>query len=259
MGVDTACKNCVFAEWKGYTQTGCELGIIKNARRAGVEVKECYDEEKEFYVISNRLCSFCRPVEWAQRRGLEKGFYAAAKSEINLRFSAVVVVDKEDNIKDIKKTVNSLEKQSLKPQTVVVIIHRNHPTVKIEKLNEFMMKKRFNYWKVQGLLDNSKINRLAVDMVLSFKVQPYASVFRAGNHITKKFFETISKNVNEKFFQFAMITNEEDKKDPETLHGLVIPYPVWMNYRTISKLEEKLKEDKCQEIFQVKKIIKTFQ
>ena len=45
----TSCKDCVFAEYSDDTQTGCEAKRLQL-----LETVECYDNEKEFFVVGNK-------------------------------------------------------------------------------------------------------------------------------------------------------------------------------------------------------------
>ena len=56
--IETSCKNCVFARWKGRRQTGCEANRLSHFTPI-----EAYDEEKEFYVIPT-ICTYYRPPIW---------------------------------------------------------------------------------------------------------------------------------------------------------------------------------------------------
>lgn len=60
--LQTSCKTCLFATYKGGTQTGCKAGRIKKYRDQGL-VLEAYDNDREFYVI-NTLCNQLRTPEW---------------------------------------------------------------------------------------------------------------------------------------------------------------------------------------------------
>ena len=54
--MNTSCKNCHYAIYEGITQIGCKLNRIDKWQQQ-TEVLEAYDEEKEFYVIKDRVCN----------------------------------------------------------------------------------------------------------------------------------------------------------------------------------------------------------
>jgi hypothetical protein len=58
----TSCKDCVFAQYDGNTQTGCAADRLDLFRDQGYII-EAYDEEKEFYVI-DCFCNYYRTPKW---------------------------------------------------------------------------------------------------------------------------------------------------------------------------------------------------
>jgi hypothetical protein len=58
--VNTSCRNCCFAVYKGDTQLGCLQDRID---KFGDSVTGAYDNAKEFYVI-NRFCNYYRDRAW---------------------------------------------------------------------------------------------------------------------------------------------------------------------------------------------------
>ena len=63
---NTSCKDCVFAEYEEVTQTGCRMNMIKKYSN-NENIIECYDEEKEFFVIKARICPYMRTKLWKDR------------------------------------------------------------------------------------------------------------------------------------------------------------------------------------------------
>lgn len=54
----TNCKDCVFAQYEGVTQTDCELGrLAKFDSRKNGKVIEAYDNDREFFILDDIKCN----------------------------------------------------------------------------------------------------------------------------------------------------------------------------------------------------------
>ena len=257
---DTCCKLCVFAEYVDITQVGCAVNMLDNAREAGLTVLECYDQEKEFNVISNRQCMMYRPREWANKQAGKDGRLSEiAKKELSILFKAVVLMEDNTSLEEVTLSIEALKNQKVKPNLVVIILPVKND-IEPEVIKDIMMTSGFNYWEVRKLIDDRE-GRKAIDLFLHFKTHSYTACFRAGKDISLNFFSDIGNEVNLKFFQFGMLTNESDKEGKEPIHGIVFPHVVWANYgNSIVDLEKCLKDDLCQDkIYQIQQVVKDFQ
>lgn len=81
---ETACKNCLFAEYEGDTQTGCAAGRIKKYQDNHMVI-EAYDNEKEFFVIKG-ICNLVRQDSWNDG----KADVSKALEEIKPKFSIII-------------------------------------------------------------------------------------------------------------------------------------------------------------------------
>ena len=218
---NTSCKACVFAEYEDLTQTGCNRGMIDKYRDAEVKILEAYDEDREFYVISNRLCPYYRTKAWANRIG-EEDFDVISermlKFETQLSFHVMVFM--QDDLDALTQTIVSLAEQKMHPMQVTVIRPRTslvEPGVVTDMLNQD--ENTPFKWRLENLWTDVP-DRMAIHMVQKVAKTQYYVVAHAGHEFDKDFFSSINAAVIENILQFAMIEPEGGGD------GTVIPLPV---------------------------------
>ncbi len=251
---DTVCQTCVFRNGTN----GCFFGIIDNAKAAGLEVVECWNEQGEFNVIAGAQCMYHRTKGWKKKKSVDKTSSLAklAASEIAIRFTAIIVCDDTSTLDDIKSSIDSLAEQKHRPD-YVIIVREWRNKVEPKDLIGYMKDKKFNEWKIESLVDAARIGRKAVEPVLRFKARPYFATFRAGRTIHKDFFDILNRKITKEFFVFTIINNGIDDID-----GVVVPNVIYQYFsNSFFKLEEYIeKEDeKCPGILNIQTVDPTFQ
>lgn len=257
---DTICKECIFAKYDNFSQTGCEFNIIDNARAAGVQVLGCYDTEKEFFVLKDRQCMLRRPESWIQDKPEEK-LKDLAHSEVVIPCKAIVLMEIETPFDAVKKTIDDLASQTIKPNFVSIIRPHDNKIVTPKEIADYLGTMQFSHWKVENIMDRKRKGRKIIDLVMHFKTHPYTACFRAGRNIPEDFFSSLNHKIIYHFFNFGIITNSEDRAGKEPIHGIVVPHVVWANYgNSIESLEQCLRDDKCEnKIIEIQKLIPSFQ
>lgn len=238
---DTVCKSCCFSTWEGETQVGCERGKVEKYKENGAEVLECYDTEREFFVIRGRTCPFWRNQKW--RDTMKDKAHEEERLRLETRMNYLATVFADRNLDDIMKTIYSLEAQELKPAEVRIIQEKGNLIspgdivratqdvnlfIRIETHTRMMTKQE------------------AVHLAFKFTKTPcqFYSVWEAGTEVAQDFFSTINDYVIQELGQFGAILPERGEYD-----GLVIPEPVhmyWYFHGDASKtVLENIKEWEC--------------
>lgn len=201
---NTSCKNCIFALWEEITQQGCAFDLINKFNNSGKQILECYDEEKEFYVIKDHTCMYKRPNNWIYAQHSLEDQEAQIKKEIQIRFQAIVIADDKDGLEVIKSTVESLFGQTLKPIHIAVV-RTKHNIVRPIEIIEFL-KDRGIRWKIENIVDETipvyKYEDLVVDFV---KDSHMYSVFKAGTKVPNNFFIDINDKIHNNALSFAAL------------------------------------------------------
>lgn len=210
---DTVCKDCCFATWDGITQTGCDLGILDQYRELGVDVLECYDEDAEFNVVYGRTCPYKRSKQWKEHYGDEY----LNRLDLETKLPYHVVIFATNDMRDLDKTIKSIEAQQLKPALVTVVREKGNtirPQVIVNRLKETELIHR----TVNHLIRMSRDK--ALNLLFKSNKLPYYAVFNSGYEIPSDFLQTINDYVIKRLGQFAAIVPDEDG------NGLVIPSSV---------------------------------
>lgn len=116
MKLVTSCKDCVFAVYEENTQIGCSADRLKN-----LNVAECYDEEKEFYVTKDVSCLGFRKHSWLKDNESIEQAKERAKKE--LAFSYTVITSSEN----IKEKLAAIDKQKYRPSITYVYSYDGEP------------------------------------------------------------------------------------------------------------------------------------
>lgn len=196
--IHTPCRNCVFAQYDGITQTGCKLGRIKKFNEVA-EVVEATDNEKDFYIINGRKCNAFRDSlsKWAvvnKGRELEQ-----IGTELRIKAAILVKVGP-----DIEKTIDSLINQQLQP--VLVVFINNQHSLTPAQLNA----------KLWNLIENKLTWRIfkptsivsddyAIDLVVAGIKSDYTTVLESGQELPFNFIANLDKIVNEDLNRPCMI------------------------------------------------------
>jgi hypothetical protein len=104
---NTPCKFCVYAIYDRITQTGF-----------GITIVEAYDEEKEFYLIKNKVCIYYRSKEIFKDYTKEQ----IAKQN-QFKFDSFIYIDNNSTLEQIQQSLDSLLNQTLQPTRIVFILN----------------------------------------------------------------------------------------------------------------------------------------
>lgn len=238
MQVDTCCKECVFAVWDGITQTDCSLDRISMYSELGA-VQECFDEEKEFYVIRNRICPCYRTQKWADR---QKG---SLKEQIEkeLQISYHIILFSSSLINNVKGFLKTLLNQQVLPK-ILTIIRRPSDVggADLVRLCQQLIGDKFA-WTVRDIKNIELTETQLIDESVRTRQKniPYYCVFYTDEGLPNNFFDELNNKILNEGFRFAMIMPEKGK------HGLIVPYSIHQhlfgNYK--KSILNKLRDEKC--------------
>lgn len=229
--INTSCKDCVFAEYSGKTQTGCSLGRLDLFREKGVNVLECYDDsEKEFYVIQNRACSYCRNSEWAKNVP-ENEWKNKAEKESRIKYQAIIIAN--NSLDEIEKTCNSIASQDIPPLHYTVIFKNNLKAPKIGRILE-KYKTKWRLQQIEDWVDNYR----AIDLVLDAVQCPYYAVLDEGSTLKEGTIKILQDKIREELVQFALIKNWGGAR-------YIVPFSLHKLYsgNAMEKYEDKIRKD----------------
>ncbi len=250
---NTSCKECGFAIWEDITQTGCRLDMIEKYEGNKVKVDECFDEEKEFYVIRNRKCMYYRDDMWKWKDLPFDKQKELMEKEIQLRFQAIVIAGVEsDDTTGLFATIDSLCAQELKPVHIAVVrppLCKIKPSVVVDYLQETGLR-----WKLENVLDVEHNEEKYEDLVVDFiKDTHMYSRFNAGTIVPPDFFSTLNHKVHNDMFNFSALTPNSEGS------GWTIPRSIYVYFMGNKQLTllAKLEGHECP-MYPVTEIVPSF-
>lgn len=119
MGIDTICRDCVWAKKEKGKQADCELNRLEKFKKNS---PLCLSEDSSYYIIKDRYCNACRNSDWENRVIREgKDARTALYEEISLKIDALIYLDKNTEKQEIECTIRSLLDQKILPKNIVVL------------------------------------------------------------------------------------------------------------------------------------------
>lgn len=141
---DTPCKNCSFAVYSNIgilpSQVDCQLHLIEKFEERKINIREVYDDEREFYVIDS-VCPYfrnCSSIDnvWKYHNSPDK--IDQVYKEVRFNYTLVVYLDEKTKKSSLLTTLKSLSVLTLKPN--LTIIMSNGSTMKPSLLRAEMDK-----------------------------------------------------------------------------------------------------------------------
>jgi hypothetical protein len=162
--INSSCQECCFAVYEGKTQTDCQLGRIETFRRAG-NLVECFNENSEFYVVNNRVCTALRPKKWAEQY--------------------------TDPVKEVRK--------QLRPTVTGVVIVENYRDYHVPVTNNLLMIRNSDEVPLSTIHCDLKKSGVPFSLI-DIKERPFpereTSLYLSANRITGQFFAVLPRGVN---------------------------------------------------------------
>ena len=259
----TACRDCVFAQYDGNTQIGCKLGKLDLLKENGGVITEVYDDsKKEYYVISDRFCVFWRRPSWLNKDEVKRfGAEETARKEVQARFAAIIYINDKSSLEDIEKTVISLINQNLQPRKLIVA---NNSPLKPSKLvslgKDFSVNLLFpkqggeskTYWKIEQIKEDKASFSRCVDIAIkgvSANEQNYYCSFVAGFQVPKDFIHKIDVALNDDMKRFLLLTAQGNNGQVAQVH---MHKSIQGNYTKpfLDKMKTVTEEQKCPQLIQ---------
>lgn len=236
---DTPCKNCVFATYKGITQTGCSLDKIEMHRKNGIEIIEGFDEDKEFFILKNKRCVFARSQEWVHKdKPVEEQIKLMDKEIFPYN---IIIINTDSSLDKLMTTLNSVYGQDLLPYHVS-IVNRSGLSTEHDRYIIGVLESHRIPWKLKHMSDPEIPDCKFTDSIIDFMPTYYHSVFYSGFEIPSDTFSTIKDKIANENLMFAALLPNTDNQ------GWTVPTIIHKMYggNKHKPLIDKLREEKCQ-------------
>ena len=192
----TACKDCVFANYIGKTQTDCKLGRIEKFKQNGVDIIEAEDlEENEFFVVES-WCNYYRDEEWIKSLSADiDDLSAQVKKEAIFPVGFIVLFNENNTIEQLEITT-SMIKDMEKVAYVVVANSSNLEDIDvITKVQELFEDSEIDF-KVTKIMDNDFNQNQIIDAAFPNITNSYYYLLESGDAPVKDVVSLIDKQIN---------------------------------------------------------------
>ena len=216
--VHTTCKNCVFAQYEGKTQTGCALDYLVKHRENGTEILDAYDNDLEFYIINQKKCNGYRENSWFISKGLSED--SPLTSKINLFKSLNTIgytliinfLEIGSSEEDMMNLLNSLQTISIPPQrTVFIRGPEGGETTIYKNINSLLVQANINCkWKIQTMVDDSISNEnILHNAINENKNNRFICALKKSKSNIGSIVEKANTLVHDDLKQFTVLTDAE--------------------------------------------------
>lgn len=240
MAVQTVCRDCIFAICDKNTQTGCSLNKIQPMVDAGCELVEAYDADgKEFYVIKNMICHWFRSKRWSKYRKTKtvQSMSKSIRKEMRIKYGIIVIAS--NDVSELKTTLTSIKKQTLKPSQISVVRHIT-TTVRSPEIMKIIAEYCPGIpWDIRNEYDDSITNGVIHDAIRNI-IHPYYAIFKAGIKIPKSMFQQLDVAINDDLMRFGVILPDKNG------NGMIGSTAIYSHYN--GNVEENLRNNKCENL-----------
>lgn len=194
----TSCHDCVFT-------------VVENDEQIDCMVRRM--DEKDYFYYNNyriykRMCQFKRLKKWLDNiDGVDP--VKKINEEIKIRYNAVILFNSET---DCEKTIDSIKKQTLKPQKLIIVCY--------QRLGDLAQKIAINSglpWVVHEILDD--INDWRDNIIQRFPAQFYAFI-KEGHVINSDYFNKLNNMIHYKDYRFGAIMSDNLLIFPDGLYKM---------------------------------------
>jgi hypothetical protein len=256
----TKCKQCIFGAFENNKQVGCVLGRLDIYKAQGVHISRELVEttDREYYVINDRYCMACRNDKWLN--SLPEGTDHVEEMEKEMAIRCQIIVFSNNNLSDVHKTVESIERQTLKAAKITIAdrpenssAYDDKPEARAEYVKSILAK--INHietpYEVRSFTEEFHDGK-CIDLCVENAQPQYYCVVQAGYELPETMLEDVNHFVNKQIVQFSLIAADEHN------NFMVVPHSVHTYLRgnlgkpLVEKIEE-LEEWK-QKVYQIQTV-----
>lgn len=222
--IHTACRDCVFAQYKENTQVGCKLDKINDYKNAEIPIVEAHDGNKEFYVINGRVCLSFRNEEVLKDYPVNS-WEEIVKLQTKVPYQIICFIEEDDKLIDLKNFIKSIKRQEVQPNRVTFInkqysnyINKTKPALDPKTILEVIQDNNFHQYQLRNAYDLEVTNRDWIDMVFDNTKDlpiPFYFTFDCNKEIPDNFTKEFNDAICIKMLQIGVAIPNEG------LHGYI--------------------------------------
>lgn len=213
--IHTPCKSCGFAKYEGITQTGCYTGYLDKYKKAGSEILEAYDDEKEFFIINNRKCISYRENKWFEKYNLLESSIEEKVNKFNqtnhIYYCLAINLINISTLDTISQIVKNINNSQIKPKKIIIIRYKHHAKqFSYDVLRNLLKELDSNIeWRIQNMMENNEPEEYIIyNISINNKKQRFICYM---NNYTEDFAKIIDKANDMVCNTFEFFTAVSDK------------------------------------------------
>ena len=160
----------------GWYYTDCKLRILDKYQAMGVELVGVYDEEREFFLIKDRICPYARGPAWLAE--YEEDVEGQIERELQHNFNVVFFANADTELDDLIAAVEKIQNTSKSKPRVITIIRSKHTKIKPSEIEKRLEPLGIEKWTISNVMIEVPQQKLIDDVVrLAKKHTVYIFVF----------------------------------------------------------------------------------
>lgn len=214
--ISTTCRDCIFAEWAGTTQTGCEWDRLEKFEENGADIVGMDDGQKQFFIISGRFCNYVRNHEWGEKHP-HKDWANIVQDHAKVRCSMIVYADDKSSLVDVERSLTSIIEQDMRAWNLVLVLNQTKDEPRVYRRLINSMEPQLP-WELRQIMIQSDLEgneyvaemNEAIDLTVVHCKATYYAVARAGYQWPTNFISTLERAVNEDLTRFIALLPDND-------------------------------------------------
>ena len=226
----TSCRQCVFAKYEDDVQTGCHADRFEVFEENGVDLIQVSDDEKTFYLVKDKACAYFRHIDTHRdilKTTAMESVKDMVKATLRIPYHALIFLRKKDTMSDLKRRLDDLDKQSIKPE-IISVIDRSHSLPDLSPQIVTLFKKyTFKNWRTQRVSAVDILDITIVDVCFdNTKDMQYFfyTIFEASKEIPATFAEEIHCSIQDKMQSFVILEPNSEGNGETVLKAAHLKY-----------------------------------
>jgi hypothetical protein len=204
----TSCRDCVFAEYDGKRQSGCEFNRLEVFQAQG-RLVEAHDDFKEEFNVINGFCNYNRLPTWIAEHNLDMD---QANERVKLECEAnvgLVVYDTPSETSNLTGTVSSIRKLRGDKRKIKIVIS-SFVERGVSELVTYVNELKADGFPAEAVINAPPLNTIDRDFDAFSKCKGYMyfGLLEHNCEVNPDLFNIINTSLNVKLERITMFEGE---------------------------------------------------
>jgi len=221
--IHTSCKSCILASYSNITQNDCKANLLEKYKKLKVPIVEVYDEEKEFFVIEGRQCTYYRNKDWLdfhKNKHYLHEWINQIQKEIEIQCDIIAPFQNFEDFEKRKNFLTSLNLSVIKPRTLIITFQE--PILQISAKTKLPALRSEYLWCQQNILTQTIIEypleKISLEQSINNAVGKTKYCYLVLQDFLSKFLlKRINDKINDDLWQIGAVLPPDNIKNYHTL------------------------------------------